>query len=159
MDNVCTIAIIITLIVLAYLIVSYMKMSNNIEGLTTEITAASTMPIRNSASNAQAYAAAILAQTQILKDQILISQYQTDYEAIIINLEEYINMQMIKSILSINNLSSSNAANSLMPIAMLKQAKEALNDIMVYINPTAAIPTMPSVPAIPSTSMSSFGFS
>ena len=152
MDNVCTIAIIITLIVLAYLIVSYMKMSNNIEGLTTEITASSTAPIRNSASNAHAYAAAILAQTQILKDQILISQYQTDYEAIIINLEEYINMQMIKSILSINNLSSSNAANSLMPIAMLKQAKEALNDIMVYINPTSATNTS-------ATSGSSFGFS
>ena len=156
MDHVCTIAIIITLIVLAYLIVNYMKMTNNIEGLTTATTetttVSSTLPVPNAASSASAYAASILAQTQILKDQILISQYQKDYETIIINLDDYINMQMIKSMLSINNLSSPNAPNGLMPLAMLKQAKEALNDIMVYINPTSATNTS-------ATSGSSFGFS
>ena len=144
MEHACTIAIIISLIVLAYLIINYMSMATNIEGLETAAgettgavapTAGTTPPIPNSASAANAYATSIAQQTQVIKDQLLMSQYTADYDNIIINLEEYINVKMVQIALYSNK---SGSPTFLQQLGELKASKEALNDVMTYINTQTA---------------------
>jgi len=136
MDSPTTIAIVFTLLILAYLTVNFMMMlrDKDIEGLTTAdgSTSGPTVPaMPNSASAGAAYAASILSQCQVLKDQLLMSQYKADYEKIIINMEDYVNLQMVSALLQTDK---NGAPSQLDKLLELKQAKDALNDAMVYID-------------------------
>jgi hypothetical protein len=136
MDSATTIAIVVTLLILAYLTINFIMMirDKDIEGLTTAdgSTSGPTAPaIPNSASAGAAYAASILTQCQVLRDQLLMSQYKADYEKIIINMEDYVNLQMVATVLQTDK---NGAPSQLDKLATLKQAKDALNDVMAYVD-------------------------
>ena len=136
MDSATTIAIVCTLLILAYLIHNFMVMlrDRDIEGLTTAdgSTGGPAAPaIPNSASAGAAYAASILSQCQVLRDQLLMSQYKADYEKIIINMEDYVNLQMVATVLQTDK---GGVPAQLDKLSELKQAKDALNDVMAYVD-------------------------
>ena len=136
MDSATTIAIVCTLLILAYLIHNFMVMlrDKEIEGLTTAdgATSGPAAPvIPNSASAGAAYADSIQKQCQVLRDQILMSQYKADYEKIIINMEDYVNLQMVAAVLKTGKDGVPSQLNNLF---FLKQSKDALNDVMAYVD-------------------------
>ena len=92
-------------------------------------------PASGEAGTATSYAASIKAQSVKLQDELLIAKYRKDYEAAIINLDDYIGYLMIKQSLNMkpagdikSNLDAINALN------ILKSAKESLNATMTFLD-------------------------
>ena len=79
--------------------------SSLIEGLTNEKTDKPDTVYNNSvnsiAANAATYAASIKSQMILLQDELLISKYKKDYENVIINMDDYVNMLILKQVLKI----------------------------------------------------------
>ena len=109
-----------------------------IEGLTggsdsTDSTVVS--PTSGEAGTAASYAASIKAQVVKLQDELLVAKYRKDYEAAIINLDDYIGYMMLKQVLNMklegnmkSNVETINVLNS------LKTAKESLNATMAFLD-------------------------
>jgi hypothetical protein len=98
-------------------------------------TSTTVTPASGEAGTATSYAASIKAQSVKLQDELLISKYRKDYEAAIINLDDYIGYLMIKQSLNMkpagdikSNLDAINALN------ILKSAKESLNATMTFLD-------------------------
>jgi hypothetical protein len=85
------------------------------------------------AGNASNYGANIKAQTIKLQDTLLVNKYRSEYENAIINLNDMVNVLMLKQTLSI---SESNPAEGLEKLTKLNEAKTALNSVMKYIDST-----------------------
>jgi hypothetical protein len=83
------------------------------------------------AGNAPSYGAQIKAATIKLQDTFLISKYRSDYETIILNLDDQVDNLMLKTVLSID---SNNPADGLKKLAEMNQAKVALNNVMKFVD-------------------------
>jgi len=83
------------------------------------------------AGNAANFVATIKAQTVLLQDSLLISKYRTDYETIILNLDDYLNNTMLNTILTIDYTKPDIAIAKL---NSFNQAKQALNSLMKYVD-------------------------
>ena len=83
------------------------------------------------AGNASSYAASIKSATVQLQDALLISKYKTDYENVILNLDDLVNNLMLNTALSIN---SQNTMQTLTGLSNLNNAKNALNNVMKFID-------------------------
>jgi len=125
MDNSFTISAILTFIILAYLIISYLTPNtedNTIEGFSTQMTG-------SGVSSIQAVEK-IKTMVQKEKDIFLIPKYYKNYEQIILQAEELLNIQMLNQVIAlINNGATQSTITS---IVSLKQAKDALADVMKY---------------------------
>jgi len=86
------------------------------------------------AGNATTYAANIKAQTVKLQDTLLVSKYRTDYETVILNLDDLVNNLMLQTALSINKDSP---GETLLKLSQMGQAKTALNSVMKFIDNTS----------------------
>jgi len=130
------------LIVCFFIIYMALKMfqlqTSVIEGLTNAdgtISSSTTAPSSGEAGTAASYAAAIKAQVVKLQDELLISKYRKDYEAAIINLDDFIGYMMIKQTLNMkldgdmkSNIEMINHLN------IMKNAKESLNATMAFLD-------------------------
>ena len=110
------------------------------EGMTVEdvsststSTSTSTTSSNGIAGNAAAYGAALKAQAVKAQDSFLISKYRTDYENVVINMDDLVNNLMLQTTLSIN---PSSPHESLGKLVMLNNAKAALNNVMKFIDKT-----------------------
>jgi len=83
------------------------------------------------AGNAAAYAANIKAQVIKIQDTTLISKYRSDYENVVINMDDLVNNLMLQTTL---NIDQSKPEASLAKLAQLNQAKAALNNVMKFID-------------------------
>lgn len=83
------------------------------------------------AGNAASYGAQIKAATIKLQDTFLISNYRSDYETVILNLDDFINNLMLKNVLSFDK---ENPGTSLTRLVELGQAKLALNNVMKFVD-------------------------
>ncbi len=101
---------------------------NQIEGMTTSTEVSS---LNGVAGNAATYGATIKATTIALQDTFLISKYSSDYENIILNLDDLMNNLMLQTTLSIDVNKPDEAVKKL---AELNQAKVALNVVMKFID-------------------------
>jgi hypothetical protein len=110
---------------------NYNNQYSLIEGMTdasgNEITPAG----NGIAGNAAAYGAQIKAATIKLQDTFLISKYRSDYETVILNLDDFINNLMLKNALSFDK---ENPGASLSKLVELQQAKVALNGVMKFVD-------------------------
>jgi hypothetical protein len=133
------VGILIVCFFIIYMVVKMFHLQTSvIEGLTngSDNTNTSTVtPSSGEAGTATSYAAAIKAQSVKLQDELLIAKYRKDYEAAIINLDDYIGYLMIKQSLNMkpagdikSNLDAINALN------ILKSAKESLNATMTFLD-------------------------
>lgn len=87
--------------------------------------------------NAKTMATNIKSLSTALSDKLVVSKYRTDYENIIINMEDYINLLMINNVLSFNASSFSNddeIIKYLNNLGSLKSSRDALNDVMKYLD-------------------------
>jgi hypothetical protein len=87
--------------------------------------------------NAKTMATNIKSLSTALSDKLIVSKYRTDYENIIINMEDYINLLMINNVLSFNASSFSSdddIIKYLNNLGSLKLSRDALNDVMKYLD-------------------------
>jgi hypothetical protein len=135
------VGILIVCFFIIYMVVKMFHLQTSvIEGLTNGSDGSvssdtTTTPSSGEAGTATSYAAAIKAQSVKLQDELLIAKYRKDYEAAIINLDDYIGYLMIKQSLNMkpagdikSNLDAINALN------ILKSAKESLNATMTFLD-------------------------
>jgi len=134
------IGIIIVCFFIIYMVTKMFQLQTSVvEGLTTGSDALTanngTPPTSGEAGTAASYAAAIKAQVVKLQDELLISKYRKDYEAAIINLDDYVGYLMIKQTLNMklgdDTRSNMEAINNL---NILKGAKESLNATMNFLD-------------------------
>lgn len=102
-----------------------------IEGMTDVSGNNTTLGSNGIADNAASYAANIKAATIKLQDMLLISKYRSDYETVILNLDDFINNLMLKNVLSFDK---ENPSTSLTKLIELQQSKAALNGVMKYLD-------------------------
>ena len=105
-----------------------------IEGLTNNETTTNTNA-SGEAGTAASYAAAIKAQVVKLQDELLVAKYRKDYEAAIINLDDYIGYSMLK--LSLNFKMKDDIKENISTIEKLnalKNAKQSLNETMAFLD-------------------------
>lgn len=133
------IGIVIVCFFIIYMATKMFKLQTSIvEGLTNpdgSINNSPTTPSSGEAGTAASYAAAIKAQVVKLQDELLIAKYRKDYEAAIINLDDYIGYLMIKQTLNMKvngdikaNIEAINNLN------ILKNSKDSLNATMTFLD-------------------------
>ena len=83
------------------------------------------------AGNASAYGATLKSETIKMQDMFLVSKYRTDYETVVLNLDDLINNLMLKTALTIDK---TNPDKSISKLAEMNQAKAALNNVMKFID-------------------------
>jgi len=83
------------------------------------------------AGNAATYGANIKAATIKFQDTFLISKYRTNYETVILNLDDLINNLMLKTALTID---TNNPGDSIKKLSEMNQAKLALNNVMKFVD-------------------------
>lgn len=141
--------LVVAIFVIHYFIGCVHVQTSVIEGLTnadttttttdttsTGTTSTSTTTNNGVAGNAANYAASIKAKTIQIQDELLISKYRKDYESAIINIDDYINIMMLKQVLSMNSNNTNQKANieMLNSLNVLKNAKDALNTTMKFLD-------------------------
>ena len=83
------------------------------------------------AGNAASYGATLKAATIKQQDMLLISKYRSDYETVILNLDDLVNNLMLTASLNVN---PNNPYETLTKLSQLNQAKSALNNVMSFID-------------------------
>jgi len=83
------------------------------------------------AGNAATYAAALKANSINTLDSLMISKYRGDYETAILNLDDTIDVLMLKTALNFNQ---ENSLDTLEKLSKMHQAKIALNSVMKFVD-------------------------
>jgi hypothetical protein len=125
--------------ILIYLVCKGLQLQNTVvEGLTgnSDGTDTSTIsPTAGIAGTATNYAAAIKANFVKAQDELLIDKYRKDYEQVLINMDDYISMMMLKQILSMNEGGSGEInTKSMERLNLFRQTKETLNTTMKFLD-------------------------
>ena len=104
-----------------------------VEGLTNST---DTTIVSSEAGSAANYASTLKNQVVQLQDTLLISKYRKEYESVVLNMDDYINVLMLQTVLSINPASKTNDANLgiIKILNELNSSKSALNNVMKYID-------------------------
>lgn len=103
---------------------------------TTTTTSSTTGSATGEAGSSASYVAALKAQVVQIQDELLISKYRGQYEDILISLDDYLSLMMLKQALNMNLSSNQLSANqaSVANLSQLKQAKDTLNVAMAYLD-------------------------
>ena len=128
------VGIIIVCFFIIYMVVKMFHLQASVvEGLTNQDTTINSTS--GEAGTATSYAASVKAQVVKLQDELLISKYRKDYESVIINLDDYVGMLMIKQTLNMkidgdikSNIEAINNLN------ILKNSKDSLNYAMTFLD-------------------------
>jgi hypothetical protein len=123
--------IFIGICILIYFIFRNIGVKEGLETTSKTTTSSSSESSNGIAGNAEAYAANIKAQAIKLQDTTLISKYRSDYENVIINLDDLVNNIMLQITLTIDQ---SKPEAGLAKLAQLNQAKAGLNNVMKFID-------------------------
>jgi hypothetical protein len=106
----------------------------NVEGMTNNSSQSETPSSTSNngiAGNAAAYSAKIKSESIKLQDTFLISKYRSDYESIILNLDDLIDNLMLKTVLTID---PEKPENTVAKLSQLNLAKGALNNTMKFVD-------------------------
>ena len=122
----------IGIFVVLYLFFRFFNCST-MEGMTDASGNAVTPPPNGIAGNATSYGAIIKSDTIKMQDTFLITKYRTEYETVVLNLDDFINNLMLKVALSIDTKKPGDGVKQL---AEMNQAKVALNSVMKFIDGT-----------------------
>jgi len=82
-------------------------------------------------ANAAKFAADLKAEILQQQDTLLIGKYKTDYENIILNTDDLINLIMLNTLLRIDQ---KNPQPTFTRLVLLKEAKVALNNVMKFVD-------------------------
>ena len=132
-QDIFNLLLIIAICFVGYLIFRHFNL-NTKEGMTggSSDSSSSTSSSNNGvAGGAAAYAANIKLNVIKIQDQLLISKYRTDYENVVLNLDDLVSNLMLQTALTID---TTKPKESLVKIQELGQTKIALNSIMKFID-------------------------
>ena len=101
------------------------------EGMTDASGNTITAPPNGIAGNAANYGAVIKAANIKLQDSFLVSKYRSDYETVILNLDDLLNNLMLKTALTID---TDKPEESIQKLSNINQAKVSLNNVMKFID-------------------------
>jgi len=110
---------------------NYKNQYSLIEGMTDASGNAVTPTGNGIAGNAASYGAQIKAATIKLQDTFLISKYRSDYETVILNLDDLVDYLMLKTVLSID---TNNPGDGIKKLSEMGQVKLALNSVMKFVD-------------------------
>ena len=140
------VGIVVVLGFIIYLAAKSLKIHRNmVEGLTmpADTSALTTGVTNGQAGTANAYAAAIKAQVIKMQDVLLITKYRTDYENLLMTVEEYSNAMMLSKVISVSDKINKNGVgknitqeilNDMDTTNKLKSFIDTLNATMKYID-------------------------
>ena len=137
------VGILVIIGILVFLAVKFLKIQAKVmEGLTNPSPDGTTSPGANGeAGSAAQYAAEIKSNVIKLQDTLLITKYRSDYETVILNMDDYINMLMLKTVLNIKIVDDSTTAGKQNPnieliaaLNTLNSAKQSLNNVMKFVD-------------------------
>ena len=83
------------------------------------------------AANSAKFSADLKSNILKQQDTLLIGKYKTDYENIILNTDDSINLRMLNTLLKMD---PENPDETYKKIVLLKETKVALNDIMKFVD-------------------------
>jgi len=122
----------VALFVILYVVVRLFKVQMNVvEGLTSSSGSGTGTGSNGEAGNAAAYAETIKAQVVKMQDELLIDKYRGEYEKVLIQLDDYVGMLMIRQCL---NLKLDDAKEGLAHLSTLQNAKQCLNTTMAFLD-------------------------
>jgi hypothetical protein len=141
-DDILKVGIFIILgIAFIYYVIKCMNLQSSlIEGLENEkpdtITSISDLNANGIAGNSAKYAASVKAKAVQLQDELLVSKYRKEYETAIINMDDYVSMMMLKTVLSMKSNDADSKANIelLTTLNVLKNSQDALNVTMKHLD-------------------------
>jgi hypothetical protein len=138
-DDILKVVIFIILgICFIYYVIKCMNLQSSlIEGLENEKPdAISDLNANGIAGNSAKYAATIKAKAVKLQDELLVSKYRKDYESAIINMDDYVSIMMLKTVLSMksNDVDSKANIELLNTLNVLKNSQDALNVTMKHLD-------------------------
>jgi hypothetical protein len=113
------------------------KVMEGLTGTTTADTSStSSSPVLGQAGSASNYASEIKNLSIKLQDSLLISKYRTDYENVIINLDQFITLLMLQNALNFNTSSTDSTKNMevINNLNSLNNVSNALNSVMKFID-------------------------
>jgi hypothetical protein len=140
------VGIVIVSFYIIYLVIGIFKaQSDLLEGFTSDsaidskkATTSSTSTTSGSlgiAGSAQSYAEEVKANYVKLQDELLVPKYRKEYENIIINMDDYIGMLMLKQLVNINpNADLKINIEAISNLNSLKASKDTLNSIMKFLD-------------------------
>lgn len=133
MKEIANLCLFIFIFFILYLVFQNFHYNPLREGMTdaSDASLASNAPENGIAGNAAAYGAGLKAATIKLQDTFLISKYRSDYENVILNLDDLISNMMLKTTLSYNQNNPGEAVDQL---AKMQQARAALNSVMKFLD-------------------------
>ena len=129
-------AILIVGIFIIYLIMNTFRLREGLENEDTTTTTTTVTSVTNGeAGSAANYAAGIKAKTVQLQDNLLIAKYRADYENIIINMDDYLSMLMLKIVVNIDpSADEKKNAETFALLNTLSTAKKSLDETMAFID-------------------------
>lgn len=129
--NICMEAFIMWVIVI--FLVGYLAgfiywyfVANDKEGMTNPSTQTDGI-----AGNGASYKSSVKMAVEKLQDTLLVNKYQSDYETVVLELDNLVNNLLLKKALTIN---LTDPERGLIELGELSRSKEALNSIMSYID-------------------------
>lgn len=125
----CNLIIFISICIFTYIIFSNINYKEGLEN--NSKTTSSSSSANGIAGEAATYGSNIKNQVIQLQDALLITKYRSDYENVVINMDDLINNLMLKTVLTIDQ---SNPQEGLKQLAGLEQSKTALNSVMKFID-------------------------
>jgi len=133
-DFLTNLIIFIGICILTYIVFRSVNFQEGLENNKSGTSSSTSTSTSNGvAGGASSYAANVKTEVIKLQDELLVSKYRTDYENVVINMDDLVNNLMLKTTLTIDQ---SNPRGSLMVLASLGQSKAALNEVMKFIDKT-----------------------
>jgi hypothetical protein len=134
--------ILVCILVILFFMVKMNGLKEGMETASSSATTVATVATNGTngiAGNASGYAANVKLATVQLQDTLLISKYRPEYENAILNLDDWVNATILKTVLSIQPSSSDAVGQKeqLSQLAQLQQVKSALDSAMKYVDNSA----------------------
>ena len=135
-DLLTNVLMLVAIFFLIYIIFSTINITTKKEGFSSSDTktapsSSSTSSSNGLAGNAETYTANIQSQVIKLQDSMLLSKYRTNYENVVMAMDDLVDNLMLEKVLSIQ---SSNMKQGLDELVGLNNAKDALNNVMKFID-------------------------
>ena len=128
--DIYNIGLIFVIGVFAYIIFRRMNYQEGFDS-SSNVTSSSTSSTNGIAGNSSTYLSQIQSQNTKFSDSFNITNYRTQYENIIMGMDDLVNNLMLQTVLSVNQ---TNPQLSLIQLGELNNAKVALNNVMKFID-------------------------
>jgi hypothetical protein len=113
---------------------SSLDAAKNSVSSTSTSSSTSSSTTSNLGSGAADYASKINKAVSLFKDQMNISQYRSDYENTIIQLDDLIGLNTLKTIMSIDPSNDSSLADTITKLSTYGQARSSLDLLMKFLD-------------------------